>query len=246
MNNYRNSRYPSGLFGAQGGSPYAAMMRPNAGPPGAMMAQEGGPPMMKGSGDTAGIMPPMMRTGGNMAGPQMGMGGMGGRMGGLGGMGGFNPRMTMGPSSLGGGDYQSAPTPRMQAPMMMAQEGGPPMQAPQQAPSGPPQGINYSQLYANANNNAFRGDTAPMGTPDQSKGVVLAEGAQDRAGFVPPGGAFPEPTTPTYLNGMTALLYGGPNGPKAPPQDPRMVWGLGNAGGKPGYQLVNGYNGYKG
>lgn len=245
--NYRNSRYSSsGLFGGmpqtmQGaqGSPFGqgmfgAMMRPNPGPNGApMMAQESG-------GNMASMpqMPSMMRAGGNMAGPQMGMGRMGG-------MGGFNPRMGMGPSSRGGDWMGDQPPPQMQAPVM-SQEGGPSMRPPQGAPSGPPQGINYSALYANANNNAFRGDTAPIGAPDQSKGVVLAEGSQPSAGFVPPGGAFPEPTTPTYLNGMTSLLYGGPNGPKAPPPDPRMVWGMGNAGGKPGYQLVNGYNGYKG
>lgn len=179
---------------------------------------------------------------------------------------GMGPQMNMGGGPGMGGDYANAP-PLMQdsrnmgmrtgggidmamAPPSMRQQG--PMPGPMQAPGqGPGQGINYNALFANANANGYRGDTAPQGGPiDQQKGIVLAEGSNPMSGAVTPRdlgpGGFAPASSPTYLNGITALLgYGGPNGPTAPPQDPRMVWGMGNAGGTPGYQLVNGYNGYR-
>jgi hypothetical protein len=90
--------------------------------------------------------------------------------------------------------------------------------------------------------NNYMPQQQPMG-----KGIVLAEGQQQQpgmdvntAGGVTP---FADVKTPTYLQGITANLYGG-----APnlPSDPRMVWGMGGAGGTKGWQLVNGWNGYKG
>jgi hypothetical protein len=50
--------------------------------------------------------------------------------------------------------------------------------------------------------------------------------------------------SPTYLPQQTANFLGIKTG--GAPTDNRMMWNMGNAGGTPGWQLVNGYNGYKG
>lgn len=87
----------------------------------------------------------------------------------------------------------------------------------------------------------------PQGQQSPTQPVTGSVGTE-----TPPGQGSPfynfGTSSPTYLNGATALnrSFSGPNGPTAPPTDPRMVWGLGNNGGMSGWNLVNGYNGYKG
>jgi hypothetical protein len=152
----------------------------------------------------------------------------------------FDPRM-----------FQSAFDPRMFQ--------GQPMQQPQgQQPQGPAQQqMNPMNLpvmnindYGNAWQNAGGADLTGQSTmaqqqaqaQAQAKGIVLAEGPSQNMAGANPNTYFQPAQTPTYLQGPTAGLFGGASGP---PPDPRMVWGMGNMGGKTGWNLVPGWNGVK-
>lgn len=174
---------------------------------------------------------PLQSRGGPMFGPMGGMGtkiGYGGPTGGMGGDYGSSASAMYARMRQGMGGDSMAPD---MGNKMMQQPPAPPAMYASGAPMGGGGGLQFD-----AQGNVIRPGippSQPLGDPSKT-GPVTPQEIHN--------GQFDPASSPTYLQGPTASLFGGAGGP---PPDPRMVWGMGNAGGMRGYNLVPGWNGYK-